>query len=69
MVYIFIMIFFRRFKLIKLYRIIEILFIEVKLGDLYVVVFGLYRFLYNMGVNYYEILEDELNEVIIWVCF
>ena len=66
--YISTMIPFRRLKLTKSYRTIETLPIEVKLGDSYAVVLGLYRPQHNMGVNYYETPEDELNEVTTWAC-
>ena len=66
--YISTMIPFRRLNLTKSYRTIETLPIEVKLGDSYAVVLGLYRPPHNMGVNYYETLEDELNEITTWAC-
>ena len=56
----------RRLKLRKSCRTIESLAIEVKLGDSYAVVLGLYRPPHNTGLNYYETLEDELNEVTTW---
>lgn len=58
----------KRLKLNKKYNTFEPLVIESKFGHHDVVVVGIYRPPKSVGEDFYVRLEEELNDIVSWVC-
>ena len=56
----------KRLNLQKSYKTIEILAVEVRMGNALIAVLGIYRPPRNTGENYFKTLEDELNQLLSW---
>ena len=56
----------KKLKITKTYKTIELLAVEVKLEGTCAVVLGIYRPPRSKGANYYQVLEEELNEITSW---
>lgn len=56
----------KRLKLPTSFKILEVIALDIKLGVNNFTLIGIYRSPKNTGVNYYSVLEEELNTLHSW---